>query len=260
MTARIGVVAAAPEFRVAVAGLPYRAEAVSAPVGAVVVVDGGGAWWDAARRAAEGGARAVLVADPERAPIDAIDALAADVEIPLLLHRPRLRHDLVARALEARDGARARVVVAECRAEADDLHALVRDAVGWLRLLAGGPLELAAMGGAALLRPTGGPTPVGTLLATPTTAGGPILRIRALGETTTELEIDDPLGRRALSTSTVAGQTVAPALHESAARVALRRALDVLASDDPVDDLAQLRHDASIADSLASARPSRTFS
>jgi hypothetical protein len=254
VTARIGVVATVPEFRVAVAGLPYRAGAVSAPVGAVVVVDGGGAWWDAAERAAEGGARAVLVADPERAPIDAIDALAAGVDIPLLLHRPRLRHDLVARALEARDGARPRVIVAECRAEPDDLHALVRDAVGWLRLLAGGPLELAATGGAALLRPTGGPTPVGTVIATVTTAGGPVLRVRALGETTTELDIDDPLGRRELATSTAAGRTVAPVLHESAPRAALRRALDVAASGDPVDDLNRLRHDASIADGVASAR------
>lgn len=260
MSARIGVVATVPEFRVAVAGLPFRAEAVSAPGGAVVVVEGGGAWWDAAERAAAGGARAVVVAGPERAPIDAIEALAAGVDIPLLLHRPRLRDDLVACALEARGGVLPRVIVVECRAEFHELHALVRDAVGWTRLLAGGPLDLVATGGTALLRPTAGPTPVGTVVATVTTTGGPVLRIRALGETTTELEVDDPLGRRELSTSTAAGRMVAPALHESGARAALRRALVAAASGERVDDLAGLRHDASLADAVASAHPPRIFS
>ncbi|MBM7505215.1 hypothetical protein ACFPER_13890 [Agromyces aurantiacus] len=260
MTARIGVVATAPGFRVAVAGLPFRAEEASAPERAVVVVDGRGEWWDAAARAAAGGAGAVLVADPGRAPVDAIDALAAGVDVPLLLHRPRLRHDLVARALEARGTALARVIVAECRAEPGGLPALVRDAVGWIRLLAGGPMELVATGGAALLRPTAGRAPVGTLVATATTTGGPVLRVRALGETTTELEIDDPIGRRELSTSTAAGRTVAPALHESAERAALRRALDAAESGDPADDLSRLRHDSGIADRVASARLPEAFS
>jgi hypothetical protein len=249
----MGVVATAPEFRVAVAGLPDRAEAVSSPKGAVVVVGGRAAWWDAAERAAAGGARAVLVADPERAPIDAIDAIAAGLEIPLLLHRPRLREDLVARALEARGGMLPRVIVAECRAGSDELHGLVRDAIGWTRLLAGGPLHLVAAGGAALLRPTKAASPVGTVLSTVTTVRGAVLRIRGLGETTTELELDDPLGRCELSTSTATGRTVAPALHESASRASLRRALDAAASGDGVDDLGRLRHDERLAADVASA-------
>jgi hypothetical protein len=247
MTARVVVPTTLPAFRAAVAGLPHSAEAVADPNGAVVVVDGRGRWWEAAEQAAARGAGAVLVADPSRAPLAEMDALITRVGGPVLIHRSRLRHDLVTRALEARQGVLPRVVVAECRAEAAELHALVRDAVGWIRQLLGGPLEIAATGGAALLRRPGRSHPVGTLLPTMTTAGGPVLRVRALGETTTELEIDDPLGRREISTSTASGRTIAATLHESAARAALRRAIDVLAAGGAERDLSDLCQDDRLA-------------
>lgn len=250
MSERVRVVATLPEYRVAVAGLPHRAEASVDPNGAIVVVDGGERWWDAAAGAVDDGARAVLIVAPGHAPADEIDALAARSDVPVLVHRPRLRHDLVAGALAARSGAAPRVVVAECRAEPADLPALVRDAVGWLRVLVGRPVDVAATGGAVILRAAGGAHPVGTLLATASTAGGPVLRVRALGETTTELELDDASGRRELITSTAAGRTSAPALHESGPRAALRRTLDLLGVGGPFADLTDLRHDATAADLL----------
>ncbi|MGR0219988.1 hypothetical protein [Agromyces sp. ZXT2-6] len=256
MTARVVVPTTLPAFRAAVAGLPRSAEAVAAPNGAVVVVDGRGTWWEAAEQAVDHGAGAVLVADPSRAPLEEIDAMTARAGAPVLVHRSRLRHDLVTRALDARQGVTPRVVVAECRAEPADLLELARDAVGWIRLLLGGPLEIAAAGGAALLRTPGRAHPVGTLLPTVTTAGGPVLRVRALGETTTELEIDDPLGRRELSTITASGRTIAPTLYESAARAALRRAIDILAAGGAVGDLTDLAQDVRLAADVmpASAR------
>lgn len=252
MSARIPVVASLPEYRVAVAGLPMRAQAATGRAGAIVVVDGAGAWWDAAAEAVADGARAVLVAEPDRVPPVGVDPLAAESDAPVLVHRSRLRHDLVARVVDARDGAMPRVIVAECRADAADLPSLVRDAVGWIRVLSGGPPEVVAAGGAVLLRPAGTGAPIASLLATPTAAGGSVLRVRALGEVTTELEIDDPLGRRGVSTSTTGGRMVAPALHESGPRAALRRAIDVLAAGESPHDLADLRHDARVASAIFS--------
>ena len=252
MSARIPVVASLPEYRVAVAGLPMRTQAATGRAGAIVVVDGAGAWWDAAAEAVADGARAVLVAEPDRVPPVGLDSLAAASDAPVLVHRSRVRRDLVSRVVEARDGTSPRVIVAECRADHADLPSLVRDAVGWIRVLGGGPPEVVAAGGAVLLRQAGTEAPVASLLATPTAAGGPVLRVRALGEVTTELEIDDLLGRRDVSTSTAAGRLVAPALHESGARAALRRVLDMLALGDEPRDLADLRHDARVAGAIFS--------
>lgn len=252
MTARFPIVASLPEYRVAIAGLPMRAQAATGRAGAIVVVDGVGAWWDAAAEAVADGARAVLVDEPGHVPPDVVDSLAEGSDSPVLVHRSRLRYDLVARVVDARDGAMPRVIVAECRADSADLPSLVRDAVGWIRVLGGGLPEVVAAGGAVLLRPAGMADPVASLLATATAAGGPVLRIRAMGEVTTELEIDDPLGRREVSTSTTGGRMVAPALHESGARAALRRAIDVLAAGESPHDLADLRHDARMASAIFS--------
>ncbi|GGI47472.1 hypothetical protein BCL57_002170 [Agromyces flavus] len=252
MTTRVHLAGSLPEFRVAVAALPHRVDSTGEPRNAVVVVDGAAEWWDVAADSVDGGARAVLVADPVRVPVEAIDILAARTDVPVLIHRPRLRHDLVAQAIAARDGETPRVVVAECRAEPSHLPALVRDAIGWLRVFGGGPMVVAARGGAALLRRSDGGHPAGSLIATASTAGGPVLRIRALGETTTELEIDAPIGRCGLSTGTARGVAISPALHESASRAALRRAIDVVADGASVKDLGELRHDAMAADALVS--------
>ena len=98
----IAVVAAAGAYRAAVAELPLSARLGAGPSGAVVVVPGDPGWVDAVRGAEEAGARAVLVADPEPAPVDQLRLLAQRTRIPVALERPLLRADAAADAQSAR--------------------------------------------------------------------------------------------------------------------------------------------------------------
>ena len=78
---------------------------------------------------------------------------------------------------------------------------------------------------------------------------GAVLRVQALGETTTEVEIDEPLGRSELATSTEStGASVAPARFEAGERVALRRAIECgRRSGSPRRTSDDLLHDAEAA-------------
>lgn len=247
MTDRVPVVAELAHYRVAVAGLPVHAAPAEAMAGSIVVVDGATRWWDAAARAVDSGAVAVLVAEPRGVPLDAVRDLATGAGVPILVHRARLRADLVAQALEHREGLAPRAVVAECRAPAGRLVPMVRDAIGWMRSLATTPLAVASAsaasaGGSALLRSGEDDRVVGSLIAAATHPEGEFLRVQALGETTTELEIDAPAGRAELATSTSRGRLVAPARYEAGERVALRRAIHAVGGAAP-SDLAELVHD-----------------
>ena len=252
MTARIPVVTALAEFRVAIAGLPFQAQPADDPTGAIVVVDGSGRWWDAAAIAVGAGASAVLVAEPREVPLDAVGDLAEHADVPIVVHRSRLRHDLLGLAVEQREGVAPRVVVSECRATGTRLPQLVRDAVGWMRGLAETPLTVAAAaatsdGGTALLRSRIDDRVVGSMLTTATRREGTFLRVQALGETTTEFELDEPAGRSELSTSTSRGRLVAPARYEAGERAALRRAVESVVEQRLPRDLAHLLHDAEAA-------------
>ncbi len=255
MNARVPVVADLRDYAVAVAGLPLSTERVDRGAGAIVVVDGATRWWDAATLAVEARAAAVLVAEPRDVPFESgarLAELAAQSGVPILVHRARLREDLVAMALEQRAGLVPRVVVAECRATAGDLPAMVRDAVGWTRALAGEPLTVAAASfgrasGTALLRARAGGRVVGSLILGTTIVEATVLRVQALGETSTELEIDEPLGRTELATSTVVGRLVAPARFEAGERAALRRAVEAVTQGLASADLEDLLHDAEAA-------------
>jgi hypothetical protein len=266
VTVPVPVITDLPGYRVAVAGLPLRAEHAKDPDGAIVVVDGRVAWWDAAAGAVDAGASAVIVAEPCEVPLEAVDALAAQRRVPIIVQRSRLREDLVAMAVEHRDGARPRVIVAECRATAVDLSAMIRDAVGWMRALAGAELDVATssvgpLGGTALIRARHGGSVVGSMILAVTRPEGTLLRLQALGETTTEVELDDPAGRSELATSTIRGRLVAPARFEAAERAALRRAIDAIAPGRLSSDLADLRHDAGAASGIAEQLdPTRGFS
>ena len=80
---------------------------------------------------------------------------------------------------------------------------------------------------------------------------GELLRVRALGETATDLEIDEAMGRWELATSTTAGRTIAPARFEEGERMALRRAVAAIASGATrLPDLDELLHDATAAETL----------
>lgn len=250
MNARVPVVTQVDRYRVAAAGLPLQAEIADRVVGSVVVVDGSADWCSATAVAVEAGASAVLVAEPLAVPPEARE-FAARAEVPIVVHRSRLRADLVATALAHREGIAPRVLVAECQAAVGQLPLLVRDAVGWLRELADAPLTIASAsvtsaGGSALVRADGGGI-LASLVITTTRREGMLLRVQALGETTTELEIDEPMGRAVLATGTSRGRLVAPALYEHAERESLRRAIDAVARRSPTDDLPRLIHDAELA-------------
>lgn len=248
MTDRVPVVAELVDYRVAVAGLPIHAARADSMAGAIVVVDGATRWWDAVARAVDAGAAAVLVAEPREVRLDAARDLAAGARVPILVHRARLRADLVAQALEHRDGLAPRVVVAECRAPTVRLVPMVRDAIGWMRSLAGASLAVASASaspdsGSALLRSRDDLRVVGSLIAAATRPEGEFLRVQALGETSTEVELDDPAGRAELATSTSRGRLVAPARYEAGERVALRRAIAAVAAGARPSDLDELIHD-----------------
>jgi len=255
VNARVPVVAGLPDYLVAVAGLPLSTERVDRAAGAIVVVDGATRWWDATALAVEAGAAAVLVGEPREVPLERVARLAELAEqsgVPILVHRARLRDDLVAVALEQRESFGTRVVVTECRAAPSDLPAMVRDAVGWTRALAGERLAVAAASfgpasGTALLRTRAGGRVVGSLIVGTTIGEATVLRVQALGEATTELEIDAPLGRTELATSTVHGRLVAPTRFEAGERAALRRAVAAVAQGLPSADLEALLHDADAA-------------
>ncbi|GAA2026404.1 hypothetical protein GCM10009819_06970 [Agromyces tropicus] len=266
MTARIPVVATTPAHRVAVAGLPERAVPSGRAAGAIVMVDGAGAWWDVAGEAIRDGARAVLVTEPDSTPPAPIARLRTGTGTPVLVHRGRLRRDLVDDALSARGGTAPRVTVAECRADRQRQPAVVRDAIGWVRELVGSPVGIAATEGGpssrravtALLSTDGRVT--GTLSAIRTPGADDLLRVRGLGETTTEIELDGTLDRIELSTASVGGRLVAPTRFESGERVALRRALDAIAEGSSTSDLADLLHDSEAAAEVLSSRDSIIFS
>lgn len=270
MTAPISVVTSLDAYRVAVAGLPLRArlarDAGSAPsepgagesvAGAIVVVDGVTGWWDAAAAAVDARARAVLVSEPRGVPLESATKLLEQTTVPIAVHRARLRHDLVDQAVAARDGAPPRIVVAEVRGSAIALHAIVRDAVGWIRALGGARLEVASTaatsrGGTALLRSRDDGRAIGSTVFAASEPRGELLRIRALGETATDIDIDEAMGRSEVATSTAAGRTAAPTRFEEGERAALRRAVDAVASGTThLPDLEHLLHDATAAEKIA---------
>lgn len=255
MSARIPVVADLPEYAVAVAGLPERAERVDRVAGAIVVVDGATAWWDAAALAVADGASAVLVAEPHEVPLELVAELAAASEVPIVVSRTRLRDDVVAVAIEQRRGVAPRIVVAESRAAVRELPAMLRDAVGWMRVLADEPLVVASTSigsgtATALLRATVDGRVVGSMVAAETQPEAMVLRVQALGEVTTEVEIDAPLGVAELATSTALGRLVAPARFESGERAALRRAVELVARGESSRDLDHLLRDAEAASAV----------
>ena len=265
MNARVPIVATLAEYHVAIAGLPLRAQLATGATGAVVVVDGAGRWWDAAERAIHAGAAAIVVAEPRDVPLDEVAGLAVlttEAGVPIVVHRCRIREDVVALAVAHREDVAPRIVVAECRATTADLAATVRDAVGWVRALADTDLVVASPsrspspsddGGTALLRSSTDGRVVGSLLSAVTRTEGALLRVQALGETTTEFELDEPVGRCELSTSTVHGRLVAPVPFEAGERAALRRALDAVVERRSPGELAALLHDAHAASAICPA-------
>lgn len=246
----IGVSGATERYATAVAALPLRARAVEDARGAVVIVDGSPGWAQRSLTALEHGAAALIVAHPVAAGEQEIAALAATATAsPIVLDRPWLRADVVEDAA-VHDAARH--VTADVVAVPAELTALVREAIGWLRVLAGGDLELRAAaalphGLLALLE-----DPVSGRAATVTASaligrGGARLRAHAVGETRVEVDLDAATDARSVCTATSDGLLQHPRRRESGERLALRRVIDALSDGALPADLRAFAHDSALA-------------
>jgi hypothetical protein len=247
----IAVVAQTEAYRAAVAELPLRTRLGDRAADAVVVVPGETGWVHRALVAAESGARAIVVADPEPAPVAELRQLAERIRVPLVIERPLLRTDAAHDATDAAartDGApRSRAIVLDGGAPAARLHVVARDAIGWGRVLAGqAPVLRSAARGLALLE---GPDGIALTLSVVATRrpGRGWIRAQVLGEVLTDVDVEGRSCR--IAASTVDGQTIAPTRFESSERLAVRRAIEALEAgaaieaDERPGDLADLISD-----------------
>ncbi|MGC5223415.1 hypothetical protein ACPW96_12600 [Micromonospora sp. DT81.3] len=245
----IGVVAEVASYRVAVAELPLSTRLADDRAGAIVVVEGTARWCDGVRAAAEAGAAAVVVSRPVAVGAELVQALVADLgSLPVLIERPFLRHDTVAdlRSVRDADAARPAVVAVDAVAAASTFDVVLRDAIGWLRVLSGGRPTLKAAGdGTALIETADGGSGPAVLTAVRVLAGSDRVNALSLGEVRAEIDASEAGG--VVSTTTPIGRTTLPRRHESHERLTLRRALDALAGGSATTDLAELAEDAHLA-------------
>ena len=147
VNARIPVVADLPDYVVAVAGLPAAARSASIGcAGAIVVVDGATrvVGCRGAGRGRRGRPRCSWRSRTRCRSSRSRELAARASGVPILVHRARLRDDLVAvadRATRRRRATGRRRGVPGARRR--DLPAMVRDAVGWMRALADDRLVVA---------------------------------------------------------------------------------------------------------------------
>jgi len=237
---RVPVVVGSARYRNAVAELPVSTRLAEDRAGAIVVVAGEGDWGAAVAEAAAAGARAVIVADPDPSRAEALEA-----GIPVLVERPLLP-DALRLAIDAPGGVVPRLIVIEAAAAPDGVHAALRDAVGWARVLGGRVEPGAATRTGAFLVATGtaGAVPVSITVTVLAEGHASHLRVTAIGSTTTELAIDPFAGVEQVEHTTADGRVALPARFESAARVVLRRAVS---ADQGSVDLQDLLSDEIVA-------------
>lgn len=260
--------AARAEYQAAVAQLPLSVRANDAPEGAVVVVPGAPDWPAAVVAAVAAGARAVVVADPAPVAARELDALIElSRGIPVVLDRERHRADVVADAVPS---VTAPLCTARVTASAAQLDEMVRDAVGWLRVLSGGALALRAAtatdaGLIALFDAPDADMPgadapgAATLIATVLAGATDEARLAALSIAPARTEVVFETGRAArVVHDDGTGAMTVPTRFESRRRLALRRALEsLLAHPGSADrgvarptDVADIVHDARLADAI----------
>ncbi len=237
-------------FASAIAELPGLAHRADDLHGAVAVVDGGAGSAPLGALLAEHPA-AVILTRPAHVSRSALDELAA-AGVPVIVHRLLLRGPE-----DAADagGLPLRHVVVDLIAGRDELWASVVDAVGWARLVAGGPLGVLSSTSTAdatlgALDGRVGVTIGATRIVTST---GPALRLIGMGERRLEVEIDLGARLRDVRVHSDAGAHLAPPRYEDRRRLSLRRALVALGQTAP-SDLDDLRHDLEVA-AVLQARP-----
>ncbi|MET0672066.1 MAG: hypothetical protein ABWY37_01105 [Microbacterium pygmaeum] len=267
----IGIHTSERRLHDALAELPLSARRADGAQGAIVAVPGEAGWVDAALAAVSAGAVALVISDPVVVPAGELRRLEKS-RILVIVERTLLRPDVARDAVDARaaasDALPARMLAADARAAASDalparilaadvsasragLAAATRDAVGWLRIVAGESLELVAAGaGLALLKTSAGIPATLTAVVTGRADAGRI-RVQGLGEVTTDIEVEGRAVR--LATSSLAGRLFAPTRFESSGRLALRRALEAVAADATPSDLNDLIADTDLAERVAAA-------
>ncbi|MDF2492356.1 MAG: hypothetical protein K0Q58_934, partial [Microbacterium sp.] len=200
------------------------------------------------------GAAALIVSDPVAAGVEDLGSLAARAgTVPVLIDRPRLRPD-VADDVSAVPVA-ARMLAADVAADAAHVWAAVRDAVGWMRILAGAPLvlrsaEASALGAVALLEEPVADVAAAVVVAVSAERAETRVRAQLLGETRVEVDVDAAVGTFAVDVSTAEGTRRLPRRHEMPERLMLRRAIAAIETGAPLADLADLRHDVALTAQL----------
>lgn len=226
-----------PVYRAAVAELAPRVR----PGGggdAIRVVEGRGAWWERLVDAA-----AFVVDEPDPAPTDVHARLDA-IGSPVAVVRRRVRPDVAADA--GAEPVVPRHVVIDAWGGRKDATALLRDAVGWARVLAGGSLSLAdrADTSTATTLALRGPDGIGASVTRAIGGGGGgALVATALGPRRLEVRVDtaSPLAEVAFDDEN--GRRIRPVRRESPERLALRRVLDAIDAGAVLRDLAELAAD-----------------
>lgn len=220
-------------YRVALAELTASAVSVPSIGEADVVV--------APQGVADSAGRTVLVSPERGSPVEPPPGVTVVVE------RPWLRADVVEDVAAAR-GWFPRIEI-DVAAPAADLPAVLADAMGWVRILAGAEAETRAgsatrVGGIADAR--AGESVV-TLLLRRRESGSAVLRIAGIGPRRVEIRIDD--GRRRATVRIVddEGARTLPARWEDAARLALRRAVETVRSGEGSDEYDDWRRDSAVA-------------
>ncbi|ALX66617.1 hypothetical protein [Microbacterium sp. XT11] len=242
MTGPRAIRTTSPAFRAAVAELAPSVRLLDEP-GAVEVVDGRGAWWERAAKIDR--AAGIVIDEPDPAPA-AAHADVASLPFPVVVLRRRLRPDVVADAeLDA-----PRHVTVDAWGGRSGAAALLRDAVGWARVLAGGRLRLVARAEApaATTLALAGPAGVGASVLRAVGGGvGGMLVATALDARRTEVRVDSARRIVEVAFDDVDGRVIRAPRRESAERLALRRILAAIDAGTDPGDRVELAADDAIA-------------
>ncbi|MFV9423621.1 MULTISPECIES: hypothetical protein [Microbacterium] len=226
-----------PAYRAAVAELAPRVRP-GGGADAIRVVEGRGAWWERLVDAA-----AFVVDEPDPAPTDVHARLGA-IGSPVAVVRRRVRPDVVADA--GAEPVVPRHVVIDAWGGRTDATALLRDAVGWARILAGGSLSLVDRADTATattlaLRGLDG---VGASVTRAIGGGvGGALVATALGPRRLEVRVDTASPLAEVAFHDEGGRRIRPVRRESPERLALRRVLDAIDAGAVLSDLPELAAD-----------------
>lgn len=236
-----------PAFLAAVGQLPDRVRVADGPRNAICVVDAR----DLSRVAETvAGASAVILTHAGSGSRADLGALG-DAADRLIAHRPRLRADEVDDARV--DATALRLFAVDAVSGAAVFRETTVDAIGWARSLAQRSLRLRAAvesaAGVVAALDTQGTVPVSMTITRLQPEAASAIRVTGVGEVRVDVEVDDAAGVRRIGRTDRGGQAIAAPRLESAARLSLRRALDVIAGS-VSHDIEDLLHDIRLADDL----------